>query len=425
MRARFVGFLTPLIVVALIAPVGVRAQTRTPSGSWQVEVRAMLARRAAAVVGDDERTFNATMAGAPAAFRTNRLTWFRRMHVLPIGVYRLDYTGEEYGEVTRAEDRAHYAGHEVHVIQVKERIGFRGYDVAPQAEDVFLTVLKTSRGWSVVSDTDATDLALLSERELWDFGPVEKIEGGGVMVVYHPALRSAARTVLAMGEAARRKVKTLWPLPWHDDRVVVMIPTTVSELQRLLQTTFDLSTFVAFAAASVDRSVDGWRLVGPRVFLHWPNFRSQSAAQQRIILQHEFTHRASFEVSGPYVQSFNDEGIAQYYGEQQYSPVVPDLRLRVRQHRFGGHLPPDFQFSAGPPDDIYLAYEEAVDFTAYIAGRFGKAAGARLYRAIGAESTIGPGTWRYHLDHACRVLFHAGFPRLESDWARATTKELG
>ena len=86
----------------------------------------------------------------------------------------------------------------------------------------------------------------------------------------------------------------------------MMIPSTVGELARLLQTTFDLSTFVAFAASSVDRSIAGWRLTGPRIFFHWPNFRRQSTALQRIILQHEFTHRASFEVSGPFVQSFND-----------------------------------------------------------------------------------------------------------------------
>ena len=41
------------------------------------------------------------------------------------------------------------AGREVHVIQVKQRIGFRGYDARPSAEDLFLTVVKGDRGWSV------------------------------------------------------------------------------------------------------------------------------------------------------------------------------------------------------------------------------------------------------------------------------------
>jgi len=415
-----------IALAAVVAPAGATAAQTPPSQSigWQDEVRAMLGRRAAAVLAQDEKTYSSTMAAAPAAFKRNRLSWLRRMRVLPIGVYRLDFTGDEFGEVTRAADRAHYPGKEIHVIQVKERIGFRGYDVRPQAEDLFLTVEKTASGWSVVSDTDAQDLALQSERELWDFGPVDKLEAGGVMVIFHPALRSAAETVLSMSVASRAKVKSLWPIPWHDDRIVVMIPTTVEELARIIQTTFDLSTFVAFAASSVDRSIGGWTLTGPRVFLHWPNFRRQNRSLQKIILQHEFTHRASFEVSGPFVEAFNDEGIAQYYGEQEYTPSVPDLRLRVRAHRFSEHLPPDYLFSAGPPDDIYLAYEEAVDFVAYIAGRFGRAAGARLYRAIGAENHISAGTWRYHLDHACRTLFHSSFDVLERGWARTVIKEL-
>jgi hypothetical protein len=411
-----------LTVAALLAPAGVRAQT--PPGAWQDQVRDLLARRAAAVLAGDVTAFTATMAAAPAAFKKDRLTWLRRMRVLPIGVYRLDFTAEEYGELTRASDRRRHPSAEVHVIQVKERIGFRGYDAAAQAEDLFLTVVKGAGGWSVVSDGDVESLGLQSQRELWDYGPVEKIEGGGVLVVYHPAQRAAARSVLAMSQAARAKVKKLWPIAWRQDRIVVMIPSTADELARLLQTTFDLSTFVAFAASSVDRSVGGWRLTGPRIFFHWPNFRRQGAGLQRIILQHEFTHRASFESSGPYIQSFNDEGIAQYYGEEEYNPTLPELRLRVHTGRFDRHLPPDYLFSVGPPSDIYLAYEEAVSFVSYVASRFGRAAGARLYRAIGAENPIAAGTWRYHLDRACRDLFHIPFASLERDWARMVLKEL-
>jgi len=411
-----------ILATVLLAPLASRAQS--PPRAWQDEVRDLLTRRAAAVLTDDERAFSATMADAPDAFRRDRIGWLRRMRVLPIGVYSLDYTGEEYEELTRAVDRAHHPGVEVHVVQVKERIGFRGYDAAPQAEDLFLTIVKGPNGWSVVADDDVESLALQSQRELWDFGTVEKIEGGGVMVVYHPAQRDAARSILSLAQAARAKVKQTWPIPWRQDRVVIMIPSTVDELARLLQTTFDLSTFVAFAASSVDRSGGGWRLSGPRVFLHWPNFRRQPAAVQRIILQHEFTHRASFEVSGPNVQSFNDEGIAQYYGEESYNPPLPELRLRVRGGVFDGHLPKDYLFTIGPPSDIYLAYEEAVDFVAYIASRFGRSAGARLYRAIGAENPIAPGTWRYHLDHACRATLHAPFATLERDWARSVVKEL-
>jgi hypothetical protein len=204
----------------------------------------------------------------------------------------------------------------------------------------------------------------------------------------------------------------------------LMIPSTVDELARILMTTFDLSTFVAFAAVSVDRSAGGWRLTGPRVYLHWPNFRRQPAATQQVILQHEFTHRASFELSGQFIRSFMDEGIAQFYGEVGYPHPLPELRSGVQRHSFDGHLPDDYRFTVGPPPDIYLSYEKAIDFMSYVGDRFGRTAGARLYRAVGTETPIAPGTWRYHLDHACRATLHVSFTTLERDWARHVTKEL-
>jgi hypothetical protein len=91
---------------------------------------------------------------------------------------------------------------------------------------------------------------------------------------------------------------------------------------------------------------------------------------------------------------------------------------------FDGRLPDDYRFTIGPPSDIYLSYEKAVHFMSYVAGRFGRAAGARLYRAIGAENPVAPGTWRYHLDRACRATLHVPFATLERDWARQVTKEL-
>jgi len=409
-------------VAALLAPLAVRAQS--PSEPWQFEVRALLARRAAAVVSGDERAFAATMGAAPQAFRTDRMTWLRRMRVLPIGVYRLDYTQEEYGELTRPIDRRRHPGSEVHVIQVKERIGFRGYDASPSDEDAFLTVEKDSRGWSVVADDDLESLAMQTNRSLWDFGPVAKIEGGGVMVVFHPQERAAAVRILHSAQAARAKVKRAWPIPWREERIVVMIPRTVDELARILQTTFDLSTFVAFAATSVDRSTGGWRLSGARVYLHWPNFRRQGETTQRVILQHEFTHRASFEVSGMYVPAFMDEGIAQYYGEEGFPHPVPELRVSVGTGRFDRHLADDYRFVVGPPPDIYLSYEKSIHFMTYVGSRYGRAAGARFYRALGTENPVSPGTWRYHLDRACRAALNVSFATLERDWAKTVTKEL-
>lgn len=404
--------------VALLAPVpGVRAQTR-----WQDEIRALLARRAAAVRAGDERAFLATMHGASEGFRKDGRTWLRRIRSLPLGTYRLDFTEDEFGDLARPADRQRHPG-EVRIVQVKERIGFRSYDAAPSAEDLYLTVARGPGGWSVVGDDDLEDLALLSARNVWDFGEISHIEAGGIMVVFHPSERTAATRVLSLAGTAASRVKGVWPLRWREDGIVIMIPSTVGELERILQTTFDLSTFVAFAASSLDRSA-GWALTGPRVFLHWPNFRRYGSSFQRAILQHELLHLATREMSGPFVNAILDEGAAQYYGESAFDPPRPVMRQRVRRGSFERRLVEDYVFTAGPPSDIYLAYEESVDFIAFLGERFGRGAGARLYRALGARDPVSPGTWRYHLDRACRSVFGTPFTTLERDWARRAIKEL-
>jgi hypothetical protein len=351
--------------------------------------------------------------------------WFERIDALPLGFYALDFTQDEFSELTRDVDRRRHRG-EVHVIQVKERIGFRGYDTAPSlaSEDLFLTVEKTDAGgWNVVADDDAEPLALQSNRSLWDFGPVSHVEDDGVMILFHPTERAAAARLLTASKAARATVKSRWPNRWRQDRVIVTIPSTVDELARMLQTTFDLSTFVAFAGSSVDRR-SGWGLIGKRVYLHWPNFRRYSAGFQRTILEHEFLHLATFEANTQYITAIMDEGVAQYYGEAAYDPPTPELRTMVRAGRFDRHLADDFIFTAGTPSEIYSAYEQANHFIAYIGNRFGRNAGARLYRELGTQSTVAPGTWRYHLDRACRSVLGLPFATLERDWARRVVQEL-
>ena len=382
----------------------------------------MLERRAKAVRDGDEVAFLGTMVGASGEFRRERLDWFRRIRTLPLGDYRLDFTQDEFSELTREADRRAHTG-EVHVIQVKERIAFAGYDPAPSSEDLFLTVVKGTNGWQVVSDEDAEPLALQSNRNLWDFGPIDHIESDGIMVVFHPEERAAASRILAASKSARTTVQRLWPIPWREDRIIVMIPKTVSELARILQTTFDLSTFVAFAASSVDRR-SGWDLIGARVYLHWPNFRQYGASFQRTILQHEFLHLATREIGSQFTTSIMDEGVAQYYGEAAYDPPTPQLRAMVRAGRFDRHLNDDYVFTAGTPNEIYASYEQANHFLAYLGDRFGRNAGARLYRALGTESPVTAGTWRYHLDRVCLSLLKTSFADVERGWAQRVVQEL-
>lgn len=360
-----------------------------------------------------------TVVGAAQSFRAAQRQWFKRFRSLPVGTYELSWLEDEFGDLARDGERIQYpAG--VHIIQVKERYGFRGYDKRPSGEDVFYTVAKTpGGGWSIVGDTDVEDIALQSNRNLWDFGEVRKTESDGIMIVYHPAQAGAVPSIMSMAKAARRRAQQGWPYPWNDP-IVIMVPNTVDELERILQTTFDLSSFVAFAVSSVNRT-KSYSLDGHRVFLHWPNLKKYGQSFQTVVLAHEFVHLATRDISGPYVNSFFDEGVALLYGEGGGSTT--QIRRRVRARTLPRKLIPEWFFLAGSRDEIFLAYEEAASFCAYLSARSDHGGCARAYKAIGTIDPVSAGTGRYHADRIARGMFGASMDDLERAWADRVYRE--
>ena len=206
-----------------------------------------------------------------------------------------------------------------------------------------------------------------------------------------------------------------WPLPWPK-QIVVVIPRSTKDLSRILQTTFDLGPFVAFSSGSLSRPNGEYRLTGSRVYVQPGTFFSTPVSFQQDTLSHEMLHVSTRGYAGGFTPSWMDEGDAQDYG-QRGLPAMIDLHQRVANHTFTGHLPMNFDFSLGSPDDIHLAYEEASSFVTYLMSRFGRDAGAKLYRALGNESPVSFGDARYHLDHAVRAAFGVGFDDLERAWA--------
>ncbi|MGH2830776.1 MAG: hypothetical protein ACRDJM_09865, partial [Actinomycetota bacterium] len=301
--------------IALCLSVGAspaRGQSPTPSAPSNLDIQILLDRRAAAVRSGDAAAFDDAMRDAPAAYQSRQRRWLRRIRTLPIESYELKIADQEFGDLARGQDHRQGA-EDVRVLQVSERLKLRGYDARPSNEDLFLTVERRGGKWSIVGDEATEDLGLRSVRHLWDFGDIRLLERDNVLVVHHPGEAPAAPAILEQARRGRDRVRRAWPFPW-DGRIVVMVPTTVDEIARILQTTFDLTSFVAFAASSVDRA-PGYRLAGDRIFLHWPNFRRYSDSFQTSILSHELLHIATRSIAGPYISAIFDEGVAQHYGE--------------------------------------------------------------------------------------------------------------
>lgn len=406
----------PVLAVAAVTVVaaasGVAPAAPAAAASWEQEVAALVATRARAVREGDEAAFLGTVAGAPEPFVRRQRAWFRRLRALPVAGYALELERDGFGDLAPAL-RDPPPG-EVHVVGVRERLRFRGYDEAPAAATHWFTVARAADGWRIVADDDLEDLGLRSSRELWDFGPVEATGDGTVLVLHHPDRGADARAVLSETRRAAARVTEAWPLPWSG-KVVVVLPADVEALERILQTTFDLGPFIAFAVSSIDRS-EGWRLTGPRVYAQPRQFFAAGSGRRREVLGHEVLHIATRDLSSPWTPNWLEEGVAQVYGEEAPGARAA-LAGRVRRGTFDGRLPGDWIFVVGDREDIAVAYQSSEDVVAWMRRAFGDGAPPRLYEALGTARRIAPGTWRYHLDRAVRETLGIPYRDLERRWA--------
>ncbi|MGH9038359.1 MAG: hypothetical protein ACRD0O_21595, partial [Acidimicrobiia bacterium] len=175
----------------------------------------------------------------------------------------------------------------------------------------------------------------------------------------------------------------------------------------MLQATFDLSNFVAFAAASVDRD-EGWESTAPRVFAQDVNLARSGRAFQLETLHHELIHVAAFPLAGPFVPAWVHEGLADWIANGRGRPTAVAGSDEV--------LPEDFEFTTGGLDAIVSAYHESTSAVAFLAQAKGPGAPLDLLVKAG-EARIAPGTADYHTDAALRSLYGKGLVDFQADWA--------
>ncbi|HVM12055.1 MAG TPA: hypothetical protein VM638_06235, partial [Actinomycetota bacterium] len=327
---------------------------------------------------------------------------------LGLAEYRLDL-GSVAGDLATDRERRRYGG-EVRILHVEERSRLRGLDPQPAVEDLYLTFVRRGGRWLVASDRDLEDVGLLSARRLWEIGPVEARREGRFVYVAHPEVAEAAAAVIGSAEPAMQRVVERWPRPWHR-RVAIIAPRDTDQLGRLIQATFDLDAFVAFAASGVERGAD-WDLVGHRILLNWPSFSSHAEGSRERILTHELLHVATREDAGPMIPIFVEEGLAEWVTDERSGDVLGAVPAR-----FDGRLPLDHEFTTGTPGEIRGAYLASASAIGYAVERFGIERTVELYRRLGAVRRE-PGTWRYHTDRAMREAWGVGYRRFERDWVR-------
>ena len=179
----------------------------------------------------------------------------------------------------------------------------------------------------------------------------------------------------------------------------------------MIQATFDLESFVAFAYSSTDKS-EGIRYSGHRIILNPPGFSGRPDETVVTILAHELIHIATRESSGPFVPYFVEEGIADYAGYAGGSVEGSDNAAAASS----GGVPEDFEFLVGSPLEIYRSYQRSHSAIAFFVDRWGLPAFVRFYRALGSVK-VAPGTARYHLSRALKKTTGLDLPGFERAWA--------
>lgn len=379
--------------------------------------------RAAAIRDGDRAGFLATLAPDSAAFVARQKAFFARVQSLPLASYRLVAAWDRLGDLARPSDRDRYPGADAVAIPVtEERYRIRGFDRAEAVEDAYLTFVRRGEEWLIAEDTDLDDLTLYTGRHLWDLGAVEQARSRHLLQLSHPcdgpSCPSRAHDYLALAERALRRVDSFWTAPW-DRSVVLLIPDDQAELRRLIQATFDLDDFVAFAYSSVDVE-DGIAYTGHRLILNPPGFSGRSDEAVVRILAHELLHIATRRSAGPFVPFFVDEGIAEYVGTAVDPAPLASFGAEVAAGRFDGALPENYQFTVGTPTEIYRSYQKSYSAVRFFVDRWGLRRFIRFYRVLGSRKVV-PGTAEYHVSEALRRVTGVDIDAFEQAWADSIT----
>jgi hypothetical protein len=380
----------------------------------------MLDTRSAAVISGDKRAFMSTVAPGSPAFTRRQALWFAAISKVPLASYELTAAWSRYGDLARSRDRLAYPNVDAVAIPVtEERLRIRGVDDAPVEDDVFDTYIERDGRWLVASDTDLDPLGMKSSRQLWDFGPVSVQRSRHFLLLTHPCAAPIGCAhlpsgMLELAEKALARVDKYWPLPWRH-RIVIAAPTTTGELKRILQATFDVNKFVAFAYSSEDIE-HGLRFIGRRIILNWRTIADRTSDSVLTILSHELTHVATRNSAGPQIPDFVEEGIAEYVGYDADPSSLSFLDSVVLAGDFDGKLPRDYQFTTGSGRDIYLSYQKGESAVRFFIDRWGMARFVRFYRRLGRQRVV-VGTPSFHLDRALHQTIGVGFSQFQKLWA--------
>ncbi len=344
-------------------------------------VRALLQRRAAAVLAHDRDALLDTIDPAATALRARQATLLDALREVPLSVWTYDLDPSHARPADRVLDRRYGAWW---APDVSLRYALAGFDAVPTNRQQGLTFVRRGGRWYLAADDDFPEHR--TAYELWDGGPVVVARGASTLVLAHPGNDELVRLLLRDTDAAVPRVSALWGQRWAQ-RVVLVVPGSEAELRRLLPDVGDLSQIAALATAELTHRGTGYHPVGDRVLIDPPNFARLGRLGRQVVLTHEVTHVASRDATGPAVPTWLVEGLADYVAYRglgvPLSTSAGELAADVRAGRLPARLPADQAF-AGDDPALAQVYEQSWLAVVLFVRTYGEPALVRLYRTVGS-----------------------------------------
>jgi hypothetical protein len=406
-RRLLLSLLVVFLAVTAAASAGpVPASAQVATLTREEAVKQVLNQRVDALKRGDRAAFlDSVDPTATDEFKIRQGRLFDGLRSLPLAFYELELRTDEVPDLA-AGLAARYTGADaVFLPPVEARYRLTGIDTIDAVDGYYYTFLLRDGRWRIVSDRDLEDIGLPSARNLWDYGPVNQQRTDNFTILHDPADRKRAEALSALCEQGYARLKSVFDRA-VPEQIVVVLPHTLDQLREILQATFDLSNFVAFASAAVDRD-DDWKSTAPRVYVQDVNLSRSRRDFQLQTFHHEFTHVAAFSLAGPFVPSWVHEGVADWMAGGEKEPAEVDGT--------DGLLPEDWEFTTGGGESIIRAYDESTSAMAFLAAKKGKTAPLDLLARVG-ELRVAPGTVEYRVDQGLQAVYGAGLDQFQEDW---------
>ncbi|GAA0537738.1 hypothetical protein [Saccharopolyspora thermophila] len=380
------------------APAPVAGRSGLAPGS---AVRALLERRADAVLRRDEAAFSATVDPlAPADFQQHQLALFRNLAAIPFA--QLSFELDSTAEPGLAAD--------TWVPPVRFQYALANVDSVPTRRPLGYVFARRGGSWYVADDRG--NGSSRGWRGPWDFGPCHVARPPSGLVIGHRA--AAVERVARLLGAAVADVTEVWGTGWSQ-RVGVVLAETAEELRALVGPEFAVEGIAAVAVADrVDTAAR--RVEGPRVVLTPRAAEQLSDAALGVVLRHEITHIAARADTVEGAPRWMLEGFADYVGyrESGVAPpdIAPELVRRLREDGPPHDLPDDGDFHQGGRR-LDLAYQQSWSVVRHLAERLGEPRLVHLYRRVAL--TRDPG----EVDAILREETGMTTRDLAADWAAA------